>query len=239
MRTYRPTAAIIASGYRSPAATPLGATSSIRRRSSVVRVTSRAPTFSSRYCRLGVTGKLSLPHRRGVDGARREGKDRCDWGKRPADWGKGPPGWGKRRFRWGDGPAGWGIRRLHWGDGARGWGKRPCKWGNAPANGGNAQRVGGNVQPIGGAAALAAWRRAQGLRLRVFSAPLMQCGASQDVDYTRVAGWTLLRRPACLRGFSRPVRPHGDLGLLTQGIGLRPRPWAMFSRPAGPVCQRL
>jgi hypothetical protein len=133
MRTYRPTAAIIASGYRNPAATPFGATSSIRRRSYAVSVTSRAPTFSSRYCRLGVTGKLSLPHRRGVDGARREGKDRCDWGKRPAGWGKGPPGWGKRRFRWGDGPAGWGIRRLHWGDGARGWGKRPCKWGKRPA----------------------------------------------------------------------------------------------------------
>ena len=60
---------------------------------------------------------------------------------------------------------------------------------------------------------------------------------AQDVVYTRVAGWALLRRPACLRGFSRPVRPHGDLGPLTQGIGLRPQPWAIFSRPVGPVKQ--
>ena len=34
--------------------------------------------------------------------------------------------------------------------------------------------------------------------------------------------------------FSRPFRPPGCGGLLTQGIGLRPQPWAVVSRPVGP-----
>jgi hypothetical protein len=34
--------------------------------------------------------------------------------------------------------------------------------------------------------------------------------------------------------FSRPFRPQGWEGLLTQGVGLRPRPWALISRPVGP-----
>ncbi len=37
------------------------------------------------------------------------------------------------------------------------------------------------------------------------------------------------------RRISRPVRPPDCDGLLTQGIGLRPHPWAGFSRPVGPV----
>jgi hypothetical protein len=32
---------------------------------------------------------------------------------------------------------------------------------------------------------------------------------------------------------SRPFRPHRVVNLSTQGIGLRPRPWAPFSRPLG------
>src|SRR4051812_15234284 len=34
---------------------------------------------------------------------------------------------------------------------------------------------------------------------------------------------------------SRPFRPHRVVNLLTQGIGLRSRPWAPFSRPVGPA----
>src|SRR5215213_1080056 len=34
--------------------------------------------------------------------------------------------------------------------------------------------------------------------------------------------------------FSRPFRAAGLWGLLTQGIGLRPQPWARLSRPVGP-----
>jgi hypothetical protein len=33
---------------------------------------------------------------------------------------------------------------------------------------------------------------------------------------------------------SRPFRPHRVVNLSTQGIGLRPRPWATFSRPVRP-----
>src|SRR3954454_8494789 len=33
---------------------------------------------------------------------------------------------------------------------------------------------------------------------------------------------------------SRPFRPHRVVNLATQGIGLRPQPWAPFSRPVGP-----
>jgi hypothetical protein len=33
---------------------------------------------------------------------------------------------------------------------------------------------------------------------------------------------------------SRAFRPHRVVNLSTQGIGLRPRPWAPFSRPVGP-----
>jgi hypothetical protein len=33
---------------------------------------------------------------------------------------------------------------------------------------------------------------------------------------------------------SRPFRPHRVVKLATQGIGLRPQPWAPFSRPVGP-----
>jgi len=33
---------------------------------------------------------------------------------------------------------------------------------------------------------------------------------------------------------SRPSRPHRVVNLSTQGIGLRPQPWAPFSRPVGP-----
>ena len=34
---------------------------------------------------------------------------------------------------------------------------------------------------------------------------------------------------------SRPFRPHRVVNLSTQGVGLRPRPWAGVSRPVGPV----
>jgi hypothetical protein len=33
---------------------------------------------------------------------------------------------------------------------------------------------------------------------------------------------------------SRPFRPHRVVNLSAQGLGLRPRPWARFSRPVGP-----
>jgi len=36
-------------------------------------------------------------------------------------------------------------------------------------------------------------------------------------------------------GLSRPFRPPGGAGCFTQGIGLRPQPWARISRPVGPV----
>jgi hypothetical protein len=39
--------------------------------------------------------------------------------------------------------------------------------------------------------------------------------------------------------FPRPFRPQEILPALTQGIGLRPQPWAGISRPVGPVCQAL
>jgi len=35
-------------------------------------------------------------------------------------------------------------------------------------------------------------------------------------------------------GFSRPFRPRGMRGLFSQGIGLRPQPWAGICRPVGP-----
>ena len=34
--------------------------------------------------------------------------------------------------------------------------------------------------------------------------------------------------------FSRPVRPHFCIDFLSQGIGLRPQPWAPLCRPVGP-----
>jgi hypothetical protein len=34
---------------------------------------------------------------------------------------------------------------------------------------------------------------------------------------------------------SRPFRPHRVVNLSTQGVGLRPRPWAGISRPVGPA----
>ena len=34
---------------------------------------------------------------------------------------------------------------------------------------------------------------------------------------------------------SRPFRPPGCVPLPSQGIGLRPQPWAQLSRPVGPV----
>jgi hypothetical protein len=34
--------------------------------------------------------------------------------------------------------------------------------------------------------------------------------------------------------FSRPFRPQDCGDLLTQGIGLRPQPWAGLCRPVGP-----
>src|SRR5205823_10339539 len=47
---------IIASGYREPEKASLGATSSIRSRSSLVRATSSAPQFSCKYLRRFVPG---------------------------------------------------------------------------------------------------------------------------------------------------------------------------------------
>ena len=42
-------------------------------------------------------------------------------------------------------------------------------------------------------------------------------------------------RPSFRFRFSRPFRPRVCRVLLTQGIGLRPQPWAPFSRPVGPA----
>jgi hypothetical protein len=41
--------------------------------------------------------------------------------------------------------------------------------------------------------------------------------------------------PICQDGFSRPFRPQNRVLFLSQGIGLRPQPWAGVSRPVGPV----
>ena len=38
---------------------------------------------------------------------------------------------------------------------------------------------------------------------------------------------------------SRPFRPHCVANLSTQGVGLRPRPWAPLSRPVGPAGRPL
>ena len=43
--------------------------------------------------------------------------------------------------------------------------------------------------------------------------------------------------PSSRAGFSRPFRPPGwgPFSFVSQGIGLRPQPWARVSRPVGPV----
>ena len=44
------------------------------------------------------------------------------------------------------------------------------------------------------------------------------------------ATYGIERPPNCLATFQAALRWH----LSTQGIGLRPQPWAPFSRPVGP-----
>jgi hypothetical protein len=48
-----------------------------------------------------------------------------------------------------------------------------------------------------------------------------------------LAAWKVARTGSG-RKLSRPFRPQPFCHLSTQGVGLRPRPWAPFSRPVGP-----
>jgi hypothetical protein len=45
----------------------------------------------------------------------------------------------------------------------------------------------------------------------------------------------IYQMPLPRRTVSRPFRPQRVVNLSTQGVGLRPRPWAPFSRPVGPA----